>query len=167
MTTVNVAEQPQMRIVGLLYHGKANADELPQLWDRLNQRQGEISPPDNLREAAYGISVMGKDFALTQTFDYIAGFPSDMRDDALPEGMVSFTLPGCRYAIGLCPNLNTIEATIDDLYNRWLPESGYALDSDRGDICIEIYDQRFDPATGAGEFSVGFPVKSKPPTDRA
>lgn len=166
MTNIEVTQKPQLRLVGLSCHAKAGTDELPQLWGRLNQRQGEISPPDNLREAAYGISVMGADFAETQTFDYFAGFPSDMGDDAMPEDMVSFMLPGGLYAIGLCPSLNTIEATFDDLYNRWLPESDYELDCDRGDLCIEIYDERFDPATSLGEFLVGFPVKPKALTDQ-
>ena len=152
---------PETRIVGLAYHGKASFDEIPKLWERLNQRLNEIQPADESHQAAHGISIMGDGFEKTGEFDYIAGFPSAMDDADLPEGMTMFILPGGLYAYATCPDLAKIEEAFHAIYEQWLPNSGYELDLSRGNICFEVYDERFDPSTGSGAFDVYAPVKER------
>lgn len=161
MPNISVVNLPETRVVGLLYHGKGSFDEVPKLWERLNKRYLEILPAGESHQAAYGISIMGDDFEESGEFDYIAGFPSALPEADLPEGMTTFTLPGGLYAYATCPDLAKIEEAFDSIYEQWLPGSAYGLDLSHGNICFEVYDERFDPSTGVGAFDVYAPVKEK------
>ena len=83
-----IIERGAFTVVGLKYRGKNENNEIPQLWQALGPRTGEI---EHLADdtAAYGINV-NMDMA-TGEWDYIAGFEVSSPED-VPEGMVAFEM---------------------------------------------------------------------------
>ncbi len=138
-------------VVGLKYRGKNENNEIPQLWQVLGPRSGEIQNRFD-DQVAYGISAnIDKS---TGDFDYIAGFEVSTTEE-LPEGMVSFKVPGSRYAV-FSTTLPKIGETFDNAYHTWLPESGY---QPTGGPEFEVYDERFDPQDPDSLFDLYIPVK--------
>jgi len=161
MPKIEVKPYPEVFVVGLSLHTKGMSSEIPKLWEKLGQRQGEIEGMDEAAHAGYGISIMGPDWEETHEFDYLAGMPvTDQRTD-MPEGMRSFTIPAGEYAMVVCPNLASIQQAYEALYNRWLPQSDYQLDFTGGNFCFELYGEEFNPPEGSEKFYIHVPVKKK------
>jgi predicted transcriptional regulator YdeE len=150
-----------MTIVGLGYHGKNDAGEVPQLWGALMARAEEIKDRDYAIRAAYGISIMGPDYEETMIFDYIAGFPVEGTGEDLPEGMAKYTIPEGQYVEITCPNLDSIGKAYDAVY-RWAEQSDkYEIDLTKGNFCFELYGEEFMPDQGSELFYIYVPVKTK------
>lgn len=161
MPEIKIQSHPQLTILGLLYHGKNQAGEIPQLWDKLMGRQAEIENRDSSVHAAYGISIMGPDYEQTMVFDYIAGFAVKEMPKELPAGMGNFTLPEGQYAVITCPSLDWISQAYDAIY-RWVRESkDYAFDLSEGNFNFEYYGEEFAPDMGSTKFYIYVPVKEK------
>jgi predicted transcriptional regulator YdeE len=161
MPEINIKTHEAMTLVGMKTRGKAMSGEIPQLWDQVMARAEEIPNRDYSIRAAYGVSVMEPDFEETEVFDYIAGFPVEGDPQDLPEGMVSFDIPEGTYAVITCPNLDSMEAAYESLYQRWLPEADYALDMAHGNFCFELYGEEFNPPEGSEKFYLFVPVRKK------
>jgi predicted transcriptional regulator YdeE len=146
-----IVDRPGFTVVGLKYHGKNEHNEIPQLWQALMPRVGEIK---NMFDdhVAYGISAnMDKS---SGEFDYIAGFEvSSIKH--VPEDMVSFEVPRTKYAV-FSTTLPKIGETFDKAHHTWLPESGY---QPTGGPEFEAYDERFDPQDPESLFDLYIPVK--------
>jgi predicted transcriptional regulator YdeE len=146
-----IVERGAFTVVGLKYRGKNEEGEIPQMWQALGPRTGEIA---NMADdtAAYGISAnMDRD---TGEFDYVAGFEvSSARD--LPQGMVAFGVPAGRYAV-FTTTLPKIGETFHNAYNTWLPQSGH---QPTGGPEFEVYDEQFDPQDPTSEFDLYIPIK--------
>lgn len=138
-------------VVGLKYRGKNEHNEIPQLWQALGPRTGEI---EHLADdtAAYGISA-NMDMASGE-FDYIAGFEVSSAED-VPEGMVAFEVPGGRYAV-FRTTLPQIGETFQNAYHTWLPQAGL---QPTGGPEFELYDEQFDPQDPTLEFDLYIPIK--------
>ena len=92
---IKIVERGEFTVVGMKYRGRNENNEIPQMWEAFGPRVCEIKNmvTDHL---AYGISAnMDKD---SGEFDYIAGFEVSSVED-VPEGMVSFQVPGGKYAV--------------------------------------------------------------------
>ncbi len=161
MPEIKIKTHQEMIIVGLQYHGKNEKGEVPALWDQLMARQAAIPHRDFSVPAAYGISIMGPDFADTQMFDYVAGFPVTALEEELPEGLVSFTIPAGDYAVITCPNLESLQQAYHAIYDNWLPGSDYALDLANGNFCFELYGEEFNPPEGSEKLYIYVPVTAK------
>jgi predicted transcriptional regulator YdeE len=161
MPKIEVKSYPKTIVVGVNYHGKNAAGEIPQLWEVLMAREAEVADRDLDAMAAYGVSIMGPEFASTQEFEYIAGYPVLKMPEKMPEGMAGFEIPAGDYAVITCPNLASLAEAYDALYNRWLPESEYTLDLSHGNFCFELYDEDFNPPAGTEKLYIYLPVKAK------
>lgn len=116
--------------------------DIPLQWDDF-QKLGSI--PGQIGTAAYG-AICGSD-PQTQTMEYlcaveVAGF------DTLPPELGRMRVPAVRYAVFRHEdNVATIQQTWKQIFSQWLPSSGF--DSAHTPD-FELYDDRFDGATGAG-----------------
>jgi AraC family transcriptional regulator len=137
-------------VVGMHVHGKNEQNEIPRLWQVLGPRVEEIK---NMVPAspAYGISA-NMDTA-TGEFDYVAGFEVSSVE-GIPEGMVSWTIPGGKYAVFTC-TLPTLGDTFRHAYQTWMPQAGYRP---AGSPEFEVYDEHFDPQVPESEFEVYIPI---------
>ncbi|MEL7608941.1 MAG: AraC family transcriptional regulator [Bacillota bacterium] len=115
------------RIVGVKAHYEMNAEEnfleIPTFWRQTVQSGAfaKLFPLMNGKPAGIlGVSACmnGKDF------DYYIAVASDM--DA-PEGMESFAVPACTWAIFTCvgPMPSAIQTLQKRIVSEWLPSSGY------------------------------------------
>ena len=148
---IQVIERPAFTVVGLKHRGQAGSNEIPQLWQALGPRTGEVEDmADNT--AAYGISAnMDTE---TGEFDYIAGFEVS-RTEHVPEGMVAFKVPGGRYAV-FTTTLPQIGETFRNAYNTWLPQAGH---QPTGGPEFELYDERFNPQDPNSQFDLYIPIQ--------
>ncbi len=161
MPRIEVITYPEVCVVGMKIHTEGKPTDIPALWEELGPRRVEIRDLDESASVAYGISIMMPDFEQTKAFDYIAGFPVMGKPDELPEGMDSFTIPAGEYVMVVCPNLASIPQAYKAIYNRWLPQSDYALDLSNGNFCFELYGEEFDPGSGSEKFFIYVPIRKK------
>jgi AraC family transcriptional regulator len=146
-----IVERAAFTVVGLKYRGKNENNEIPQLWAAFHPRIGEIKNMVTDR-VAYGISANVDES--TGEFDYIAGFEVSNAKD-IAAGMVSFEVPGGRYAV-FATTLPKIGETFDNAYHTWLPEAGYQPTADPE---FELYDEHFTIEDPNSEFDLYIPVK--------
>ena len=142
-----IVTKPAFTVVGLMYHGKNENNEIPQVWDKLNPRYEEIQ---HRVGPAYGVCGEMED---NGRFHYLAGFEVTTALD-LPPGMEKWDVPQQQYATFPC-TLKTIHETYQYIFDTWLPQSGYAR-ADGPDF--EFYGEEFNMATGEG-MAVYLPVK--------
>ena len=93
---IKTVEKKAFTVVGLKYRGKNEQNEIPQLWQALGPRSGEIQHRAD-HTTAYGICA-NMDEASGE-FDYVAGFVVRSAED-VPQDMVAFEVPAARYAVG-------------------------------------------------------------------
>jgi AraC family transcriptional regulator len=138
-------------VVGMLYRGRNENNEIPQMWQAFGPRISEIKSMVD-QASAYGISA-NMDME-TGEFDYIAGFEVSSAED-VPQGMVAFNVPGGEYAV-FTTTLPKIGETFDNAHDTWLPQAGH---QPTGDHEFELYDERFDPQDPDSEFDLYIPIK--------
>jgi len=146
-----IVSRKAFTVVGIKYRGKNENNEIPQMWQELGPRVEEIKDMVG-PQVAYGISA-NMDMA-TGEFDYIAGFEVSGAE-AVPEGMVSFEVPGGKYAV-FTTTLPKIGETFHNAYETWLPQAGYAPTASPE---LELYDERFDPQDPSSTFELYIPIK--------
>ena len=147
----NIVRRKGFTVVGMKYRGKNENNEIPQMWQELGPRVEEIKDMVG-PQVAYGISA-NMDMA-SGDFDYIAGFEVSSAE-TVPEGMVSFEVPGGKYAV-FTTTLPKIGETFHHAYDTWFPQAGYAP---TGDPEFEVYDERFDAQDPSSTFELYIPVK--------
>ena len=92
----------------------------------------------------------------TGTFEYMSGYEV-ASFDALPHDLGRMRVPVQRYAVfEHGGHVSGLRATWDAIWREWLPRSGQTP-ADTPDF--ELYDERFDPATGLGVIEIWFPVE--------
>ena len=133
--------------VGLMYYGKNENDEIPQMWSEINPRIDEI---ENKTGIAYGVC---GDMEENGCFHYLAGFGVIEATD-LPSGMERWDVPEQKYAVFPC-TLKTIQQTYQYIFDTWFPLSGY--EKGKGPD-FEFYKETFDPKSGEG-MAIYMPVK--------
>ncbi len=142
-----IVTKPAFTAVGLMYHGKNENNEIPQVWGKVNPRCEEIQQQTG---EAYGVcGEMEED----GRFHYLAGY-GVKEAAALPDGMERWDVPEQTYAVFPC-TLKTIGETYQYIFDTWLPQSGYTK-ADGPDF--ELYDESFDMDTGEG-MAIYMPVK--------
>jgi predicted transcriptional regulator YdeE len=138
-------------VVGMLYHGKNEKDEIPQLWRAFGPRMGEVRhivQPD----VVYGVCDEFEESS--GRFKYVAGFEVDSVAD-IPEGMVSWQVPAQEYAVFPCTIL-TIGETYQYAFETWLPGSGYRRAAGPD---FEFYDENFDPEDKDSGLYIYIPIE--------
>lgn len=142
-----IVTKPAFSVVGLMYVGKNQNNEIPQLWQQLFPYFAQIK---RRNELAYGLcGEMTEDC----TFHYLAGF--EIADDAvIPEQMERWDVAEQTYAVFPC-TLQTIHQTYQYIVETWQSQSGYER-ADGPDF--ELYHEDFDPETGEG-MSIYWPIR--------
>jgi predicted transcriptional regulator YdeE len=148
---IKIVERSTFTVVGLKYRGKNENNEIPQLWQVLDPRTGEIEKMVD-DTAAYGISA-NMDMESGE-FDYVAGFEVSSAEE-VPEGMIAFEVPAARYAV-FSTTLPRIGETFHNAYHTWLPEAGL---EPSGGPELELYGEQFNPADPSSVFDLYIPVK--------
>lgn len=149
-------ERDDLHLVGLsIALDETGSAEIPELWERLRPLEDTIpNRKDGVRYGAVEVSDKGDG-----TFDYLAAV-AVARGAATPDGLVAKTLAGGRFAVfthscdggPLGPGL---QATMRMIHGEWVRMSRTPL---RAYYDLEVYDQRFNPATLTGEIDIWIPV---------
>ncbi len=145
-----IVTKPAFTVVGMLYHGRNEKNEIPQMWGEFVPRIGEIKHQLETHES-YGVC---RDLEPEGVFEYVAGVPVRKVED-VPEGMVSWDVPEGKYAVFTC-TLKTIHEAYQYAFQTWLPGSGYQR-ADGPDF--EYYDADFDPDASHPELYIYIPIK--------
>ena len=125
---------------------------IPRQWERFQPYIGNI--PGQIGRTAYGVCCSGDGAG---NFEYIAGVEVASFDD-LPSEFSCVRIPARRYVVFTHhDHISRMRATVYTIWNRWLPNSGYRH-ADAPDF--ELYDERFDPLTGAGVVEVWVPIEA-------
>jgi AraC family transcriptional regulator len=146
-----IVDMEAFTVVGLVYRGKNENNEIPQMWQGFGARAQEIKHVRN-HSVCYGISA-NMDEA-THEFDYCAGFEVSSVEE-IPAGMASFTVPAGTYAV-FSTTLPKIGETFMYAYRTWLPQSKY---QPTGGPEFELYDEAFDPADPESKFDLYIPIR--------
>ena len=89
------------------------------------------------------------------SFEYMTALEVDSFD-GLPADMGRMRVPAQQYAVFThSGNVATLPETWQIIMEQWLPQSDYR---DAETPAFELYDQRFDPATGEGGVEIWLPV---------
>ena len=125
--------------------------DIPSQWDDF-VKLGKL--PEQVGTTAYG-AICGGD-PKKQTMEYmcaveVKGF------DAVPKDLGRMRVPAARYAVFLHEgNVATIQETWKRILSSWLPESGMQSNETPD---FEVYDERFNGATGEGGVEIWLGVK--------
>jgi AraC family transcriptional regulator len=125
--------------------------DIPRQWDDF-MKLGSL--PDQVGNVAYG-AICGGD-PKTQTMEYMCAVEVKSFD-ALPKDLGRMRVPAVRYAVFLHEgNVATIQDTWKQIFSAWLPSSGMQSAQTPD---LEVYDERFDGATGNGGVEIWLGVK--------
>lgn len=137
-------------VIGMKYRGKPEGDDIPQLWRAFGARMADIQDAVN-PQVCYGLS-QNLD-PVSGEFDHVAAV--EVGSDApVPEGMIRLEVPKQTYAVFPC-TLPTIPSVYEQIYQTWLPASGYQHAPGPE---FELYDETFNPEDATSEFRVYMPV---------
>jgi AraC family transcriptional regulator len=148
-----LVDRPALHVVGLQrLYTPATMAEIPALWDAFVPRLDEIE--DACGDRTYGVcqdDAQGKD-----TFAYTAAI--EVASLArVPHGMVGFTIPAGTWAVFTHRGpISKIVETFDAIFTTGLATAKLER---CGALDLEVYDERFDPATGTGEVDIYIPVR--------
>jgi predicted transcriptional regulator YdeE len=145
-----IVTKPAFTVVGMLYRGKNENNEIKQMWDEFVPRINEIQHTTDWHES-YGVC---SDYDEEEVFEYVAGVPVVSAEN-IPDGMVSWDVPEQTYAVFPC-TLPTIHEAYEHAFENWLPGSGYQR-ADGPDF--ELYDRNFNPERGELQMHIYIPIK--------
>jgi len=124
---------------------------LPDQWHDF-EKLGTL--PGQVGKTAYG-AICGGD-PKTQTMEYMCAVEVKSFD-AVPKELGRMRVPAARYAVFLhAGNVRTIQETWKQIFSSWLPKSGMQSNETPD---FEVYDERFDAATGDGGVEIWLGVK--------
>ena len=143
-------------VSGAFIPEKTNMTVIPQLWDMLRKRGGEIKniisgPSVGLINCLPLLSETDEKMELV----YMAAVPVASLDN-LPAGMWATTVPAAQYAV-FCSSVKNdqINKVIDYAYGDWLPKSGYTRAAGPE---LEFYAADFHPVKKP-EFDYAVPIR--------
>jgi AraC family transcriptional regulator len=125
---------------------------IPFQWQRFQPYIGNVS--GQIGNTTYGVCCNSDGAG---SFDYIAGIEVSSFAD-LPRELSRVRIPEQKYAVfSHRDHISTMRSTVYAIWNRWLPASGCEV-ADAPDF--ELYDERFNPATGIGTVEIWLPIKA-------
>jgi AraC family transcriptional regulator len=127
------------------------AKGIPVQWEDF-QKLGPL--PTQVGTTAYG-AICGGD-PKTEQMEYMCAVEVQSFD-AVPKELGRMRVPAVRYAVFLHEgNVRTIQATWKQIFSTWLPNSGMRSANTPD---FELYDERFDGATGDGGVEIWLGVQ--------
>lgn len=151
-----IVARPAIRLVGVKgLFTPATMPEIPALWAKFVPRMDEIEGQTS--DVTYGVCEEAANGP--GTFAYTAAVEVDAIRD-VPEGMVGFEVPAGTWAVFThTGHISRISETFDAIAATWLAAAGLER---AANVDFEVYDDRWDPATGVGDVDIY--VSVKPPT---
>jgi len=135
---VSVVERDAFMIAGLKYFGNNANDEIGGLWGEFSILRDSIKNQANLKEA-FGYDTWDEKIQETGEFTYIAAV--EVTDESgVPDGMEIVRIPANRYAVFTFELKLMGDNIVQEIYSKWLPESGYQMCDDYD---FEYYDEAF------------------------
>jgi AraC family transcriptional regulator len=132
----------------------AMGNDIPRQWDDF-QKLGPL--PGQIGTTAYG-AICGGD-AEKQVMEYMCAVEVKSFD-GLAKDVGRMRVPAARYAVFVHEgNVATIQSTWRQIFDGWLPRSGMQSANTPD---FEVYDERFDAATGEGVVEIWLGVEPKP-----
>lgn len=126
------------------------ARDIPLQWNDFNA----LAPiPGQIGEVSYGV-MCGADLP-AGTLEYMAACEVEAFEP-LPSGLGRLRVPQARYAVFAVPDVDSIRPFYQAVHVRWLPASGCRSAASPD---FERYGPAFDPATGAGDIEIWWPVE--------
>ncbi len=154
-----IVMRDDIKLIGMEYFGNNANGEIPQLWGVFIPRSGEIknAAPNG---AFYGVCECkcegecqcgnGGSFLYTAAREVTSL-------DAVPEGMISRTLPPAKYAVFTHRGpIATLNQTFEKIYTEWLAANNLVPNAAYG---FEYYDERFKEDAPDSELDIYVPVK--------
>ena len=134
-------------------YGNENRTHIPDLWQRFGARYfGRV--PGQVDKKAYGVCSNMDDKG---NLDYLAGVEVSS-SEGLPSEFMRLSIAPGRYAVfGHAGHISSIGRTWMDIFETWLPKSGFALAPAPS---FECYAEAFDPATAIGNVDLWIPIKA-------
>jgi len=161
----DIVQQPEIKIMGMSADmrgsQKENSRLIRELWENFDANlwkiENRIEQPIGFKYGATYNSIPGGQFT------YLAGV--EVHDlDSIPDGMIGKTLLALEYA-HFCHrgNFRNLSDTIFNIYNKWLPDSGYNLVPawQCGVSHYERYDRHFQWVVPKSEIDIFLPVCMK------
>ncbi|MGI9544523.1 MAG: GyrI-like domain-containing protein [Cyclobacteriaceae bacterium] len=127
-----IIDAPERKLIGMRIKTSLSNDQTVSMWQRFMPRRKEIASA--IDGIYYSVQVYPEhfkmaDFTPETVFEKWAGIEV-IEFTELPEGMESTTLASGKYAIFIHQGpMATFPKTLQYIYNTWLPQSGYELDS--------------------------------------
>jgi AraC family transcriptional regulator len=151
---IQVVEKNEIKVVGISWNGTyGQAGAIPHLFEKMEERLCEISHQTDE-------PVLIAPFHSRETeFTYYVTAPVQ-EIDAIPEGMVGFTIPAKNYVtITHEGSPNEVENTYNRLF-EWMKDYGY--EQDHSALCLEVYKEEYRDQNAAGNlhFDIFLPVKT-------
>lgn len=136
-----IVEMEEVYLIGfrVLCEGSQYIEEIPMAAKRLQERISEIK---GLKDSGRQIGAFVADAASEHEEGYWVGVEAD-RNNPVPEGMTSLTVPLQRYAAIHHHGPNTDIRKSYEILHRWIEAEGYERANDRWNL--EIYDFNSDP----------------------
>lgn len=146
-----IVQRPAFCVVGMLYHGRNQHNEIPHLWEQFWPRHAELQ---NVIEPEVSYGVCDHMDERTGEFDYMACMQV-AQDAPAPTGMVKWEVPSLTYAV-FPSTLPTIGPVYEAIYKEWMPRSGYHR-AEGPDL--ELYTAEFDPSAPDSTLYLYIPVE--------
>ncbi len=147
-----IKTQDAFRVIGLSAKCSfGNNSPIPPLWQALNARVDEFD--ERAVAAGYGVCC---DTDGQGNFRYVAGFVG-IANSPIPKGMDDVIMPAGRYAVFHHKgHIADFPKTVYTVWNKSLPDAGL---NPRQAPEFEVYDKRFDIATGRGVVELWIPIE--------
>jgi AraC family transcriptional regulator len=148
-----------LRIAGLKQRlTNETMKDIPALWQRFIPHFGKV--PGQVGNIAYGLCsrLEMKPFS----FDYLAGVEVS-GNSKLPEGFSHVDIPALHCVVfPHNDHVSKISQTVDAIWHRWLPSSGYAPIEANSDVpyMFERYGEGFNPQTETGDIEIWIPLQA-------
>jgi AraC family transcriptional regulator len=129
---------------------------IPAQWQSFAPHIGKIA--GQIGRATYGVCWQAADAA---GIEYLSGVEVS-GFAGVPSGFTVVSLAPAKYAVfPHREHVLKLSETIDSIFYKWLPESGYEAGGDvETPAFIERYSEKFNPQTGMRGMEVWIPLKS-------
>jgi AraC family transcriptional regulator len=124
-------------------------------WQSFAPHIGKIS--GQIGRATYGVCWQAAD---GEGIEYLSGVEVS-GFAGVPTGFTVVSLASAKYAVFRhTKHALKLSETIDAIFHKWLPESGYEAGGEETPAFFERYSEKFNPQTGMDGMEVWFPLKS-------
>lgn len=152
---VLITRRQPLKVVGIKIRTRLAENKIEELWAEFIGRMPELDE-NAVPECTLGICSFIENGQNEDEFDYMAA--RVVKDESIiPEGMTYRILPAQDIAVFTHEgSLDDLSETYDNIYEEWLPESGYQID-DADEI--EWYDSRFQFGSEKSQMDIHIPIK--------